>query len=359
MRMRLILRKSTKRTRKTARNSGSSGDFSLSVSLVWLSLLGCWFFPWPLNAALKTTTLGGVPHYDLAAVGVNLGMKAVWTKTQQKVELRSKWTTLKFEVDTRYCELNNRKIYMGRPLSLYKKRPYITQKDYLLTIRPILAPQTLEKKQILRRIVLDAGHGGRDVGAQNTGRKLREKDLALDVALRLQKKLQTDGFQVFLTRKSDRYIPLDQRAEFANRMNADLFISIHFNSVDKPSVLGLETYLLPQPWTSSSSRLKLQEMDKQSYPGNSNDGWNSLVGFFVHKTLVEKMVVVDRGLKRSRFKVLKNLQCPGMLVELGFISHPETARRLETIQYRDQLASALAQGIKLYRKTQKRLGGRA
>jgi N-acetylmuramoyl-L-alanine amidase len=356
----LILRKSTRKTaRKTARNSSPSGVLGLSVNLVRLALLGCWLFPWTLNAALTTTTLGGVPHYDLATVGVNLGMKAVWTKTQQKIELRSKWTTLKFEVDARYCELNNRKIYMGRPLSLYKKRPYITQKDYLLTIRPILAPQTLEKKQILRRIVLDAGHGGRDVGAQNTDRKLREKDLALDVALRLRQKLQADGFQVFLTRKSDSYIPLDQRAEFANRMNADLFISIHFNSVRKPSVLGLETYLLPQPWTSSSSRLSLQEMDKQSYPGNSNDGWNSLVGFFVHKTLVEKMVVVDRGLKRSRFKVLKNLKCPGMLVELGFISHPETARRLETTQYRDQLASALAQGIQLYRKTQKRLGGRA
>ena len=117
---------------------------------MWLALLGCWVSPCLLKAALKTTTLGGVPHYDLAAVGVTLGMKAVWTNTQQKVELRSKWTTLKFEVDTRYCELNNRKIYMGRPLSLYKKRPYITQKDYLLTIRPILAPQTLEKKKILR-----------------------------------------------------------------------------------------------------------------------------------------------------------------------------------------------------------------
>ncbi|MBT6956876.1 MAG: hypothetical protein HN996_00495, partial [Opitutae bacterium] len=87
-------------------------------------------------------------------------MKAVWTKSQKNVELRSKWTTLKFEVDTRYCELNNRKIYMGRPLALYKQRPYISQKDYLLTIRPILAPQTLKKKNILRRIVLDAGHGG-------------------------------------------------------------------------------------------------------------------------------------------------------------------------------------------------------
>ena len=358
MRMRLNWRKTTKRTWETARNSSLSYDYIFPTSLIWLVLSGCWFFPWSLCATLKTTTLGGVPHYDLATVGVKLGMKAVWTKSQKNVELRSKWTTLKFEVDTRYCELNNRKIYMGRPLALYKQRPYISQKDYLLTIRPILAPQTLKKKNILRRIVLDPGHGGRDFGAQNIGRKLREKDLALDVALRLQQKLQADGFQVFLTRKSDTYIPLDQRAEFANRMNADLFISIHFNSVDKPSVLGLETYLLPQPWTPSSSRLNLQEMDKQSYPGNSNDGWNSLVGFFVHKTLVEKMVVVDRGLKRSRFKVLKTLKCPGMLVELGFISHPETALRLETIRYRDQLASALAQGIQLYRKTQKRLGGR-
>ena len=100
-------------------------------------------------------------------------------------------------------------------------------------------------------------------------------------------------------------------------------------------------------------------MDKQTYPGNKDDGWNSLVGFYVHKTLVERLAVVDRGLKRSRFKVLKNLGCPGMLVELGFISHKNTAQLLRQSQYREKLAISLAKGIQLYRATQKRLGGKA
>ena len=310
-------------------------------------------------ASLKPVSITGTPHYDLAMAGMNLGMKAVWTQTRKKVELRSRWTTLKFEVDARYFELNNRKVYLARPLALLNGRPHISQKDYLLTIRPILAPQTLTRKPTLRRIVLDAGHGGRDFGAQNTRQKLREKDLTLDVAYRLKRILEGDGFQVFLTRKSDHYIPLDQRGDFANRVKADLFVSIHFNSIGKSGVQGLETYLLPQPWTSSTSRLKLEAMDKQTYPGNKDDGWNSLVGFYIHKTLVERLGVVDRGLKRSRFKVLKNLQCPGLLVELGFISHPNTAQRLRMSQYRAQLAASLARGIQLYRNTQKRLEGKA
>ena len=344
-----------KRGRQKISSKKSSQVWLLLRSAVILALLSTEL----LAARLSIIDVAGTPHYDLATAGKALGMQAVWTKTGQKVELRSKWTTLKFEVDARDFVLNNRKIYLGRPLTIHKGRPLITQKDFLLTIRPILAPQTLARKPVLRRVVIDAGHGGRDFGAQNTSQSLREKDLTLDVAFRLKRILESDGFQVFLTRKNDTYIPLDQRGDFANRMHADLFISIHFNSVAKVDVRGLETYLLPQPWTASTSRSALEPMDKQTYPGNKDDGWNSLVGFYVHKTLVERLAVVDRGLKRSRFKVLKNLGCPGMLVELGFISHKNTAQLLRQSQYREKLAISLAKGIQLYRATQKRLGGKA
>lgn len=325
-----------------------------------LATWGLLLFSLQLPAAtLPTLNIAGTPHYDLATAGRTLGMQAVWTEKGKKVELRSKWTALKFEVDARHFQLNNRKVYLGRPLAIHQGRPQISQKDFLLTIRPILAPHTLEKKPVLQRIVIDAGHGGRDFGAQNQEQKLREKDLALDVSLRVKRILEASGFQVFLTRKNDTYLPLDQRGDFANRMRADLFISIHFNSVVKADVHGLETYLLPQPWTASTSRSQLESIDKKSYPGNQDDGWNSLVGFYVHKTLVERLGVIDRGLKRSRFKVLKNLQCPGMLVELGFLSHTKTAGLLRQSEYREKLATSLSKGIQLYRATQKRLKGKA
>ncbi len=348
----------TRRRNKTGRRT-SAQRYNRARLLLCTSL--CLGLPCAVLSAAKLPAINvaGTPHYDLATAGRTLGMKAVWTQTGEKVELRSKWTTLKFEVDARDFQLNNRKVYLGRPLTIHQGRPLIAQKDFLLTVRPILAPQTLARKPTLRRVVIDAGHGGRDFGAQNTGQRLREKDLTLDVALRLKRILEADGFQVFLTRKNDTYIPLDQRGDFANRMQADLFVSIHFNSVAKASVRGLETYLLPQPWTPSTSRSSLATMDKQAYPGNKDDGWNSLVGFYVHKTLVERLGVIDRGLKRSRFRVLKNLRCPGMLVELGFISHPSTAQLLRQSQYREKLATSLAKGIQLYRATQKRLGGRA
>lgn len=310
-----------------------------------------------LEAGLQITKLAGIAHFDLATVGLALGMKPFWVKPSKVLLLKSKWTTLEFEVEGRDFLLNKRKIYLGHPVRLYKNRPYITEKDYLLTIRPILAPQTLKNKPPVQRIVLDPGHGGKDFGAQNTSSKLKEKDLTLDVTLRLQRILAKQGFQVFLTRKDDKYIPLDQRGELAARVKADLFLSIHFNSVGRPNVSGLETFVLPQPWTPSTSRSKLEGIDKLTYPGNSSDGWNSLAGFYVHRALIDQLGVEDRGLKRSRFKVLKNLTCPGMLVELGFISHPQTASRLKQSAHREMLAKTLLTGIQTYKKTQLRLGG--
>jgi N-acetylmuramoyl-L-alanine amidase len=310
-----------------------------------------------LEASIRSTKLAGIPHFDLATVGQSLGMQSFWTKPSKILQLKSKWTTMEFEVEGRDFLLNRRKIYLGHPVRLHNNRPYITEKDYLLTIRPILAPQTLSKRPLVQKIVLDPGHGGKDFGAQNTTSELREKDLTLDVTLRLSRKLQTEGFQVYLTRKDDKYIPLDQRGELASRVKADLFISIHFNSVGRPNVSGLETFVLPQPWTPSSSRSKLDGADKMTYPGNASDGWNSLAGFYLHRALIDQIGVEDRGLKRSRFRVLKNLTCPGMLVELGFISHPQTAGKLRQSQYRELLAQTLLSGIQTYKKTQLRLGG--
>ena len=308
-----------------------------------------------LHANLRTQKLVGIPHFDLASVAGNLGMKAFWAEPGKSLLLRSKWTTIQFDVDARDFLLNKRKVYLGHPVRIHGERPFITEKDYELTIRPILAPQTLAPRPVVQTILLDPGHGGRDQGAQNPGLKLLEKDLTLDVSLRLQKLLAAEGIKVYLTRKDDTYIPLDKRGELASKVKADLFISVHFNSVGRPAVSGLETFVLPQPWTPSSTRSKLEAMDKQSYPGNKSDGWNSLAGFYIHRTLIEKLGVEDRGLKRSRFKVLKNLTCPGMLVELGFISHPATAQKLRTSAHRNVLAQSLLQGVQSYRKTQHRV----
>lgn len=331
---------------------------TIQKGLPTLLAANCLFLPWDLEASLKSQKLAGIPHFDLAAVGQNLGMKAYWKEPGKTLQLKSKWTTMEFAVKDRDFLLNQKKVYLGYPVRLHNERPYITEKDYLLTIRPILAPQTLKKRPLLQRIVLDPGHGGKDVGAQNSGQRLREKDLTLDVTLRLQKLLQAEGFKVYLTRKDDAYIPLDQRGELTRQVKADLFVSIHFNSVGRPNVSGLETFVLPQPWTPSTSRSQLDGIDKQTYPGNAFDGWNSLAGYYVHRALIEQLGVEDRGLKRSRFKVLKNLSCPGMLLELGFISNPSTAAKLKATPHRNLLAKTIEQGILTYRKTQQRIEGR-
>jgi len=211
-----------------------------------------------------------------------------------------------------------------------------------------LTPQVFGPPPKLRRIVIDAGHGGKDSGARNDAYGLKEKELTLDVALRLKRMLLQSGYEVVMTRDSDKYIPLEQRPQYANRSNADLFISIHFNAAGSATASGFESFALTPQYQASSKYSKPGRGDEVAYAGNKQDPWNTLLSYHVQRSLVESIDSVDRGLKRARFLVLKHLDCPGVLVELGFVSHLPTAQQLRTAAFREKLAGSLYQGILAY-----------
>jgi N-acetylmuramoyl-L-alanine amidase len=169
-----------------------------------------------------------------------------------------------------------------------------------------------------RTVVIDAGHGGHDSGARARS-GMKEKEAALDVALRLEPKLRAAGFQTKMTRKRDVFIPLDQRVRASNRASNSIFVSIHFNHAKAARVRGAEVYYRSQASREIASRVldRLYEV-----PGTAR-----------------------RGLKTANFRVLRLNRYPAVLVECGFMSNPTEAARAASPAYREQLADAIADAL--------------
>jgi N-acetylmuramoyl-L-alanine amidase len=172
------------------------------------------------------------------------------------------------------------------------------------------------------RVMIDPGHGGHDPGAVGIG-GLREKDIILPIGVRVAQILEQQGVQAVLTRSNDSFVSLEGRVQMARRANADLFISIHANaiSMSRPDVNGLETYYY-------ATGLPLAQT--------------------IHNTILQKINVGNRGVRRARFYVLRNSPMPAVLVETGFVTGREDAAKLSNPAYREQMADAIATGILQY-----------
>lgn len=322
------------------------------VHVIFQSLALCMAlsFFMPVSAAARQIQVAGKSYVDLESVGQYLGMQAYWLKGHKTFRLRSQWTTVDVAKNSRMLWINRLPIYLGFPTVVSEQRLYLSQADFRHVLKPLLTPQVFEASPAVRRIVLDAGHGGKDSGACNHTYGLMEKDLALDVTRRLKALLEGADFEVVMTRDRDVYIPLGQRPQIANRAKADLFVSVHFNAAASTAASGFESFALTPQFQASSKYQRPTGKDAIRYPGNEYDPWNALITYHLERALVQRLGGPDRGMKRARWAVLKNLECPGVLTELGFISHAETARKLRSPTYRQMLAQALFEGIVAYRK---------
>jgi N-acetylmuramoyl-L-alanine amidase len=215
-----------------------------------------------------------------------------------------------------------------------------------------------------RRIVIDAGHGGHDPGTIGAG-GLQEKDLVLDVSLRLEKLVRTElGAEVLMTRSSDAYVPLEERTAIANSRAADLFLSVHANASRDRRARGIETYFLnfaQDPHAEavaarenaiSAATLKdLQQLVKaitlNSKIDESRDFAASVQEAMV-QNIREQHPVEDRGVHTAPFYVLIGANMPSVLAEIAFVSNPEDEKRLKTPEYRDVIARALFRGVRAY-----------
>jgi N-acetylmuramoyl-L-alanine amidase len=220
----------------------------------------------------------------------------------------------------------------------------------------------------IRRVVVDAGHGGHDPGAIGPG-GLKEKDVVLDVAREVKDLLEKEGYEVFLTRDHDEFLSLEERTVIANEKNADLFVSIHANANRKRDVKGIETYLLN--WTDDEEALKVAAREnaitvKRMQQARSELGVilaslelqnkrdESLkLAHYVQRSMVSSIDgrygdIEDHGVKQALFYVLFGARMPSVLVEVSYITNYEEARRLKLKSYRRYLAHGITSGIDAY-----------
>ncbi len=240
----------------------------------------------------------------------------------------------------------------------------------------VIPPPTREDLQLRARmprtkmrIVVDAGHGGWDLGTVGK-RGLLEKDVVLEIAQRLGKLLESRlGADVILTRNNDNYIPLDQRAGMANQSQADLFISVHANYSDLPSARGVETYytnFFSAP-NAKDKDVETRDADRSNADHGKNASAAALSAAELHEKIeqsrrlaasvqrslygtlsAENPGLRDRGVKEASYIVLTETAMPGILAEVSFVSSPADEQKLRSDGYREQIAEALYKGIARY-----------
>lgn len=182
-------------------------------------------------------------------------------------------------------------------------------------------------------VVIDPGHGGSAPGASSPTLKLKEKDVVLEVSLYLNQMLKEAGFRTFMTRSDDTTVDTKDRPVMANQLNADLFVSVHANAVEKnmDQVSGIETLYYPT----------------ENNPNDNRD--NKRLAQIIQEELIAKLGGKNRGIvKRELLYVIRETKMPAILAEIGFLTHPEEEKKLATSEYRKQVAEALFNGIVRY-----------
>lgn len=217
-------------------------------------------------------------------------------------------------------------------------------------------------------IVIDAGHGGSDCGATGvTGTHEKALTLAVSNALRDALLQSLPGVEVVMTRADDVYPTLEERSGLANALEADLFISLHFNSAPNPAAEGIETFFLDPTGTVPGDVVPGRETDGPAIVDTEIGVGGDVLGVVltdlardgaqrraarlaetVQDALIDATGATDRGVRQGQFRVLRGARAPAIVVELGFLTHPDEAPRLETAEYQAHLVDGLSQAVAAY-----------
>jgi N-acetylmuramoyl-L-alanine amidase len=301
--------------------------------------------PAPLSQ-LSRVSLGGREHVRLSDWARSNGFQAAWLN---KLDLRltNRTTRLGFTVNSQRMTLNGVSVFLSAPILLQNPAtPCLAVVDAQATVHPLLWPARGGESR-LRLICLDPGHGGRDTGNRE-GKRL-EKDYALALARELAAQLRKAGYTVFLTRSWDTFVDLDTRVEIARQRGAQLFISLHFNAAANSDARGAEVYCLTPPHTASTNA-RGEGAETGPLRGNRQNERNLQLAYQLQRSLVGRLGLEDRGVRRARWAVLRPAPMPAVLVEAGFMSNPAEGGKIATSPWRRELAAALLEGVRSYQR---------
>jgi len=290
-------------------------------------------------------------------------IKKIWVSQYRYKTLRISVNNT-YNTKTIYKIEKKRIIIKAYPRKKVKKNKYLKKNN---KIRIITSQNNLTRNKI---IVIDPGHGGKDSGARGA-RNVFEKHVVLKISKYLNDELKKNGFKVYMTRTRDKFIELKKRTKFANRKNANIFISIHANSVPKRKahkIVGIETFFLSPARSERAKRVAALEnrSDMKKISGYSSK--NTVLSLLNRGkiTASQKMAIdiqgnmlynlkkyygkkiVDKGVREGPFWVLVGAQMPAILIEVGYISNYNESKRINSKAYQKRIAHGIYLGIVSY-----------
>ena len=344
--------------------------FSVFCFLSAVILTGCATVP---KSTLPAYSLNGVTYYALIPFCESRGISWEYDTFTRIIRLHKGEHRINLRVGDDLVLIDQRAILLNRPVDMHAGTPVVPVKfqeivDGLFKDEKIVPRQAaaFPVSKRIKRVVVDAGHGGNDPGAIGRTR-LKEKEVNLDIAKRLARLLKAEGVEVVMTRSTDKFIPLGTRVQIANNAKADLFISIHSNANHTRSMHGFEVYCVSSSVNNARRALSVARSAALDLKGASLAShslelkamlWDMLLAYdraesielarHICKSIGRNMDVRVIGVKDARFEVLRGARIPAVLVESGFLSNREEERKLKNGFYRQKIAESIMGGVSGY-----------
>ena len=361
-----------------------------SIILALAVLAGCasqkTYFRLEPSLQRDVKSIKGVQYVPLVRLCDAYGMQCAWDTFTHSGTLRGRGQTIVVRSGSDRILVNGVEQKLDRPVMTSGAVVYVPVSFARRTLaqpsvsrtaasrtaasaRPQPEAAAQQKKFTIRSVVLDTGHGGKDVGATGAALGLREKDVALALSKRIRQVLEENGIRVTMTRGGDTFIPLPGRAAIANAGNADIFVSVHVNASRSRFMRGFECYYLADASDDNAralaafedSSLKVGEgagaehsmqLDKTLWDMTltENRMESAELAGYICQSVEESLLIKNRGVRTARFYVLKNTRIPAVLVEAGYISNRAEEAKFSDPAFVDRLAEAIARGILQYRQ---------
>lgn len=325
--------------------------------------------------------INGYQYVPLIKLCEAYGMNCSWDTVVRTATITGRSETIILRADSDTVLFNGTARKISRPVVLsagtvfvpvsFARENFMPAASRGVVTPPVAAAPEAEapKKFAIKTIVLDTGHGGKDVGAVGPAYGTKEKNLALVLSKKIKAILESNGIRVIMTRSDDTFISLERRADIANKSGAELFVSVHINASRSRVMRGFECYYLSNATDDTAralqafedSSLKLSDsadamhssqLDKTLWDMSltENRTESGELASYICSSVQDSLVIKNRGVRTARFYVIKNVNIPSVLVEAGYLSNRSEELQLKDSALLDRLAEAIARGILRYKK---------
>src|SRR5256714_9755709 len=299
------------------------------------------------NGEWQVIKINGHDYLSVDNISKFYGLPAEVVPSGAKLQAETAGHPLEFVTGSREAMINGARSWLCFPVIEQGGKFLVSRTDVAKTIEPLVRPHRVPNVGKLQTVVLDPGHGGYDKG--QVSRYGCEKDFALDVARKLRPILQAKGMRVIMTRESDYFVPLEVRAQIANRARDAIFVSIHFNATnDDPNATGFEIFSFTPRGAPSTSDGNVTASSLNMQPGSSVDAQSLALSACIYHSVLGHIPEYDRGIKRARFAVLRLTKVPAVLIEGGFLTERGESKLIASKEWAAKFAGAIGMGIENY-----------